>query len=1207
MGKILGLNLGTNSIGWAVVDRKDDGSYSLLHKGVHIFPEGVVNVKGSEKPAVQDRTAARASRRHYFRRRLRKIELLKVLVREGMCPPLSDEVLQRWRESKQYPLDADFLAWQRTSENEDCTPYHDRYVCLTEKLDLSRTADRYILGRAFYHLAQRRGFLSNRKDSGREDDESGKVKAGISSLSKEMEAAGCHYLGEYFYKCYGKKKIRTRDTARVEHYLAEFNAICDRQGLDEALVLELKRAIFYQRPLKSQKGMVGRCPFEKKKARCPVSHPRFEEFRMLSFVNSVRVSHLGGPFVPLDEKQRALVIPKFFRKTDFRFEDIEKAVAGKGNYAFRDDKGEVAYKFNYREDYPLSACPVTFSLMSCLGLRPEDWQGWDTALCERYTLPETGAYVKSREDIVDEVWHALCSFDDEDRLSAWLEKSLQLERREAAELSRIHMPQGYASLSLKALRKILPYLRQGKVYSDAVFMANLPKVIEGCGLSREKEEKVYENVSVVLSDESGNEVAKYKEIYDYLLSVSPDIHPERLYHPSMIDVYPKAMPDSDGRVRLGSPRTDSFRNPMAMRALFRLRALVNQLLDEGKIDKDTQINIELARGLNDANKRRAIERYQREREKQRENYRKMLIEQMAKEGLPQIEPTETDLLKYRLWVEQGHVCLYTGRQIGISQFVGDGNEFDIEHTIPLSLGGDDSMMNKTLCDARFNREVKKAQLPALLSNHEEILLRIAGWEKEVEALRSSMAKQKRASKSASTKEQKDAAIQKLHMLRMEYEYKNGKIERFKMLTVPEGFSNRQGVDIGLIGKYARLYLKTVFDKIFVVKGTTTADFRKAWGLQDPFEKKNRNNYSNHCIDAVTIACINKKEYDGWRHYQKRADSWRFGRGPKPVFDKPWPTFTEDVMSIPDTLLVTHYAADNMSKKSRKKVRIRGQVKKGPDGRPLYACGDGVRGLLHMATFYGTIMSGDRERHVVRKALDILRDNEVEAIVDPVVRQKVKDAIEVHGSLKKAVEAGIWMNREKNFPIRKVRIFSSVTIRTFPLKPQRDLSSKAYKQNYLVANDGNYCVAYYGDKKPSFTVFSRMDVARHFQEGGTMRTLVPQFDGSGRPLKYVIKSGMMVLFYENTPEEIYEASQKELKERLYKVTGISESVSDHRVLLTLRYHQEAALGTELKHTKGLWKQNDIYRPIIVVSQYQCKFLVEGVDFDLSITGEIVFKR
>lgn len=167
-----------------------------------------------------------------------------------------------------------------------------------------------MLGRAFYHLAQRRGFLSNRKDSEREDDESGKVKAGISSLSKEMEAAGCRYLGEYFYKCYGKKKIRTRDTARVEHYLAEFNAICERQGLDEALVLELKRAIFYQRPLKSQKGMVGRCPFEKKKARCPVSHPRFEEFRMLSFVNSVRVSHLGGPFVPLDEKQRALVIPK---------------------------------------------------------------------------------------------------------------------------------------------------------------------------------------------------------------------------------------------------------------------------------------------------------------------------------------------------------------------------------------------------------------------------------------------------------------------------------------------------------------------------------------------------------------------------------------------------------------------------------------------------------------------------------------------------------------------------------------------------------------------------------------------------------------------------------------------------------------------------------------------------------------------------------
>lgn len=49
-----------------------------------------------------------------------------------------------------------------------------------------------------------------------------------------------------------------------------------------------------------------------------------------------------------------------------------------------------------------------------------------------------------------------------------------------------------------------------------------------------------------------------------------------------------------------------------------------------------------------------------------------------------------------------------------------------------------------------------------------------------------------------------------------------------MTEVPDGFSNRQGVDIGMIGKYARLYLKTVFERIHTVKGATTAEFRRMW-------------------------------------------------------------------------------------------------------------------------------------------------------------------------------------------------------------------------------------------------------------------------------------------------------------------------------------------------------------------------------------------
>lgn len=196
---VLGLDLGTNSIGWAIV-RKYLDHYELLHKGIHIFPMGVTNTDKGEVPSVQERTFARALRRLYFRRRLRKIEILKVLIEYNLCPFLTNEQLLKWKLNKKYPLTEEFIKWQRTDDNIDKNPYHDRYICLTKKLNLGNENERYILGRALYHLCQRRGFLSNRKASSREVD--GQVKTSISNLSKEIENLGYKYIGEYFYSLY---------------------------------------------------------------------------------------------------------------------------------------------------------------------------------------------------------------------------------------------------------------------------------------------------------------------------------------------------------------------------------------------------------------------------------------------------------------------------------------------------------------------------------------------------------------------------------------------------------------------------------------------------------------------------------------------------------------------------------------------------------------------------------------------------------------------------------------------------------------------------------------------------------------------------------------------------------------------------------------------------------------------------------------------
>lgn len=109
--RILGIDIGTNSLGWAVVDKNENGSYSLVKKGSLIFQEGVKVEKGIESSKAADRTSHRALRKQYFRRRLRKIEVLKVLIEFDWCPYLSPEALHQWHVKKMYPMDEAFMSW----------------------------------------------------------------------------------------------------------------------------------------------------------------------------------------------------------------------------------------------------------------------------------------------------------------------------------------------------------------------------------------------------------------------------------------------------------------------------------------------------------------------------------------------------------------------------------------------------------------------------------------------------------------------------------------------------------------------------------------------------------------------------------------------------------------------------------------------------------------------------------------------------------------------------------------------------------------------------------------------------------------------------------------------------------------------------------------------------------------------------------------
>ena len=926
MTKILGIDTGTNSLGWAIVEKQAD-EYHLLDKGVNIFQEGVKMEKGIESSKAAERTAHKAARVRNYRIKLRKIRLLCILSDAHLCPPLSKAELSEWRLKKKYPKNELFMQWQSTDDESEKTPYAYRHKCLHESLDFTSMTDRYILGRSFYHMIQRRGFLSNRKDQS--GDDTGKVKESISNLTQEMHDAGYEYLGDYFYSLYNKgEKIRNHYTARNEHYLTEFKAICEKQDLDKNLgpevVRQIEKAIFDQRPLKSQKGQVGKCVFEKNKTKCPTSHPMYEEFRMLSFINNIKIQTPNDDVLrPLSAEERSLIMPLFFRKSkkQFDFEDIAKKLAPKKHYGFykKSSDAEMPYLFNYPMDTSVSGCPVTAALKDIFG------QNWIDALCETYTVAEG----KSRLDVINDIWHALFFYTDDTKLAEFGKNRLQLNDEEAKKFCEISLPSDYASLSLKAICKILPYLRRGLIYSHAVFLGNLCEVMPQYEWNIEEmrnaaiDNIIYEMNQIDSKDARTFEVC-IKEYLKKQYHVS-DEKLKKLYHPSMMEMYPRVQRTNNfGVYQLGSPRIDSVRNPMAMRAMFRLRKLVNRLLDEGKIDQDTEIHIEFARELNDANKRNAIAAFTKENQNKNDEARKKIKNLFKAETGKDIEPTDVDVLKYVLWEEQGHICLYTGKQIEISDFIGPDPKFDIEHTIPRSVGGDSTRMNLTLCDSRFNRETKKTKLPTELPNHDDIMARINDWREKYESLDGQIRRQKKMSKGATTKDQKDAIIRKRHLLELQRDYWRGKYLRFTMESVPDGFSRRQGTDISVISKYARLYLKSLFKHVYTVKGIATSDFRKIWGIQKTYSKKERVNHVHHCIDAIVIACIGLDEYNKLGSYYHDEENHEWYGMSKAYFKKPWPTFVEDIKKVQDEILVYHYTPDNMPKQGRRRILIDGK-------------------------------------------------------------------------------------------------------------------------------------------------------------------------------------------------------------------------------------------------------------------------------------------
>ena len=188
------------------------------------------------------------------------------------------------------------------------------------------------LGRALYHLAQRRGYLSNRK-SGKADEDRGTVEPAIHELRERMSAAGVRTLGEFLSRVdpQNERRIRRQWTARAM-YLHEFEAIWDAQKkhhpklLTDALKEEVHCAIFDQRPLKSQKGLVSYCEFVPGKRRAPRALLNAQRFRMLQKVNDLEVIAKDESRRKLTPEERETLLDEMERQKEISFPGIRKLI-----------------------------------------------------------------------------------------------------------------------------------------------------------------------------------------------------------------------------------------------------------------------------------------------------------------------------------------------------------------------------------------------------------------------------------------------------------------------------------------------------------------------------------------------------------------------------------------------------------------------------------------------------------------------------------------------------------------------------------------------------------------------------------------------------------------------------------------------------------------------------------------------------------------
>lgn len=457
---ILGLDLGAGSVGWALLradKTKSPKPVGIERCGVRIFQSGVEGdfESGNTESRNLKRRLARQARRILDRRARRKAKLFNLLVQAGLLPHHQDiENLSLRIDTTIKQVDAELLkSWaERFGMESACSklPYLIRRSGLDEKLAP------YEIGRALYHIGQRRGFLSNRKASSKDNDE-GVIKKSTAELQEQIDQSGCRTLGEYLAALDPReKRIRQRYTLR-SMYENEFELLWGAQQsfYPELMTEELKQAchtaIFYQRPLKSVAHLIGPCEFEKKRKRAPWAILDAQSFRMLQQVNHTTVIESTGELRPLTADERIILIDLLETHGDQTFTAAKRALGLPRNFRFNFEEGGESRFLGNR---------TNSKLRQIFG--------------ERWDIFEQTQKIAIIEDCL--------TIANEAALDRRAKGTWGLDDDQAQALVDVKLDSGYCALSRIALKKILPYLEEGESYIGSVNRAYperlRPKILE---------------------------------------------------------------------------------------------------------------------------------------------------------------------------------------------------------------------------------------------------------------------------------------------------------------------------------------------------------------------------------------------------------------------------------------------------------------------------------------------------------------------------------------------------------------------------------------------------------------------------------------------------------------------------------------------------------------------------------------------------------